>query len=195
MIQSVRLATTALALLVVSLACAGPEAPSPARLSLDGQRVMLFPVPAARPPELDAELAFWLQDRGPRVDWVLPAELQRAVDRAPAWRVRLSDLPRTVGGPRTAQRLVDPTYGEVRRVGAVVDATLALLPIEVRQVQLDAGPALELVAALVDIRGGQVLWMTTVRGAAAHGAAAGTTAGAATVVAETLARTLLRDEE
>jgi hypothetical protein len=46
--------------------------------------------------------------------------------------------------------------------------------------------AMELTVALVDIRGGDVLWMRTVRGEAADG----TAHGAATAVAEALARTL-----
>jgi len=187
-----RLAAPALAVLVVASACGRGGSPAPATFDLDGQRIMLFPVLGTDPPELDAELAYWLQDRGPAVDWVLPEDLQRAVDRAPAWRVTLSDLPRVVVGPRDAPRLVDPTYGEVRRIGAMVDALLALLPVEVREIEVDGSPGLELMAAFVDIRGGQVLWMTTVRGMAEHGAPG----AAARNVAEALARGLMprRDE-
>lgn len=181
-----------LALVITAVACGSAGSPAPAPSSLDGQRIMLFPVRTTDPPQLDAELAYWLQDRGPAIHWMLPDDLQRVVDRAPAWRVTLSDLPRVVAGPRGARRLVDPTYGEVRRIGAMVDAPLALLPVEVRAVEVDGTPALELVAALVDIRGGQVLWLHTVRGVATPGASG----SAATAVAAALARALMprRDE-
>lgn len=189
-------ATLIVTLLLLALsACgrAGPTTPTP--LTLDGQRVMLLPVRAVDPAALNAELAFWLVDRAPATDWLLAEELQRTVDRAPAWRVRLDALPRTIAGLRTSSPyLEDPAYGQLRQLGAVVDATLALMPVSVRQVggQLGAplgdgtAHALELTIALVDVRGGQVLWLGTVRGEAP----AGEERALATAVAEALARAM-----
>jgi hypothetical protein len=121
---------------------------------------MLLPVRAPAPGQLDAELAFWLTDRSPTTEWLLPGELQSAVDRAPAWRVRLETLHRPVadvgGGDR---RLRDPLYGVLRQLGAVVDASYAVVPFSAVEVEDSAGTALRLPVAVVDIRGGRVLWM------------------------------------
>jgi hypothetical protein len=181
---------TALVLALALSGCGRGVLSEPAPPALDGHRVMLLPVRIGDPPALDAELAFWLPDRSPAVDWVLPAELQRAVDRAPGWRVRLDALPREiVDARRRSPYLVDPTYSEVRRLGAVTDATLALMPVAVRDAADGAPGELELTVALVDIRGGQVLWIRSVRGRSADGSAH----GAAAAVAEALARTLFPD--
>jgi hypothetical protein len=172
----------------VSLSACGRAKPAPPTpLSLDGQRVMLLPVRSVDPPALDAELAFWLADRAPATDWVAAEELQRAVDRAAGWRVRLDALPRSIAGLGTSSPyLEDPAYGQIRQLGAVVDATLALLPVSVRQVSEGPAHALELTIALVDIRGGQLLWLGTVRGEAR----VGEERALPTLVAETLARTM-----
>jgi hypothetical protein len=162
-----------------------PTPPTPP--SLEGQRVMLLPVRVGEPEALNAELGYWLTERAPATEWVLPDELQRALDRAPAWRVRLSTLPRDITqSPGRGPQLVDPTYGALRRLGAVVDATLALMPVTARQVGDPGAPVLELTAAVVDIRGGRVLWVLAVHApvdpAAPHAAPA--------AVAEALARAL-----
>ncbi len=159
--------------------------------SLDGQRVMVLPVPAGAPAELDAELHFWLGQRAPDIDWVPAHELQRALDRAPAFRVPLDSLPREiVDAGRRAPYLVDPAYGALRRLGAIVDALVAVMPVAVRQVGDEPGSALELDAALVGVRGGRVIWITTVTGRSADGSAA----GAVAAVAEALARAVVPDE-
>jgi hypothetical protein len=176
--------------LAVALAAAGcgrGVLPEPAPPLLEGHRIMLLPVRAADPPALNAELSFWLPERSPGVDWVLPDELQRTVDRAPALRVRLDALPRdVVDAGRRSPYIVDPAYGELRRIGAVTDATLALMPMAVRELGAAPSTELELSVALVDIRGGQVVWIRTVRGRSADGSAH----GAVAAVAEALARTL-----
>lgn len=178
-----------MAVTVAGLAACGRPAPQqpPAPPMLDGQRVMLLPVRAGDPPELDVELARWLTERSPTIEWLLPDELQAVMDRAPAWRVRLDAMPRNVAQPRSREPyLVDPTYGDLRRLGAIVDVHLAILPVTVRRIESEGSIALELTAALVDIRGGRVLWMATARGEAPSGSPEVAVAG----VAEALARTL-----
>jgi hypothetical protein len=187
-----RVAGRAVALLgVVALGLAAgcgrgtpPQLPPPA---LEGQRVMILPVLAGSPPELDTEIGNRLPQRAPATDWLLPDELQAMLDRAPAWRVRLNALPRHIAdaGGR-APRLVDPTYGSLRQLGAIADAMVALMPIMVRQEATAAGLVLELDVALVNVRGGQVLWIRTVRGEAADGSVR----AAAAAAAETLATAL-----
>lgn len=158
------LATTGLA-----LACGGkggdgePTVPPPAP-DLRGVRVMLLPVQVPAPEALDAELAFWLVDRSPATDWVLPAELQAAVDRAPAWRLRLHTIPRRIGDLGGGDQVVrDPLYGALRQLGAVVDSDYAVVPMAVVERMDSVGLELAVAMAVVDIRGGRVLWLHTVR--------------------------------
>jgi hypothetical protein len=140
-----------------------PAAPPPAP-DLRGVRVMLLPVQAPAPERLDAELAFWLEDRAPSTDWVLPVELQAAVDRAPAWRLRLDGLPRPIGDLGGGERVVrDPLYGALRQLGAVVDSDYALVPVSTGLRTDSTGLELAMAMAVVDIRGGRVLWLHTVR--------------------------------
>lgn len=164
---------------------AGPATPPPAP-NLAGARVMLLPAQAGSPAQLDAELAFWLTDRAPHTDWLLPEALQATVDRSPAWRVRLDALPRQVVDAGGERRVVDPLYGTLRQLGAIEDTHVALVPMAAREVSDTAGAVLELTAALVDIRAGRVVWLGTVRG---RGPAAGGAPVAA--AAEALARALV----
>jgi hypothetical protein len=179
---------TLVVLLGLSMPACGRTAPSaPVPPVLEGQRVMLVPVHASDPAGLDAELAHWLPVRAPGVEWVLPAELQAVMDRAPAWRVRLSAMPRSIAQRRSREPyLVDPTYGDLRRLGAIVDVGLAVLPVATRQLEGEGWRALELTVALVEIRGGRVVWLATVRA----DVPAVSPDGGAGAVAEVLARTL-----
>lgn len=180
-----------LALALATLACGGrardgdPAPPPP--LDLSGMRVMLLPAPAPAPGQLDAELAFWLGDGSPTTDWVLPAELQAAVERAPAWRLRLDTVQRGIvdvgAGDR---RVLDPLYGALRQLGAVVDSDYALVPMSVAERADSLGVELAVAMAVVDIRGGRVLWLHTARSAGNPERAA-----AVASVAELVARSLL----
>lgn len=181
-----------LALILAAISCGGrggdgePSVPPPAP-NLSGVRVMLLPVPAPAPGRLDAELAFWLEDRSPSTDWVLPAELQAAVDRAPAWRLRLDTVQRQVGDLGGGERVIrDPLYGALRQLGAVVDSDYAVVPMAVTERTDSLGLEVAMAMAVVDIRGGRVLWLHTVRagGNADRGSAVAS-------VAELVARSLL----
>jgi hypothetical protein len=176
----------AVALTLLAAGCARPQPLPPAPRALDGQRIMLLPARAGSPASLDAELAFWLGDRAPAVEWILPAELQQMVDRQPGWRVRLIALPRDIADPGRSPYVPDPTYGEIRRLGAVADALLALMPVAVRETAGPEGAVLELTAAVVDVRVGQVLWLGTVRSGAIGGAAGDGIASAAEALAQAL---------
>lgn len=164
----------------------GEPAPPPPPPDLTGARVMLLPVRTGSPAGLDAELRFWLTDRAPNTTWILPDELQRAADRSPAWRVDLAALPRPVAEIGGGQYQVkDPLYSAIRRLGAVEDTNVALVPVAVREVATETGPVLELMAAVVDVRAGRVAWLGTVRGQPTGGEAS------AASVAEALARALV----
>lgn len=141
----------------------------------------------------DAEIAFALRERGDRVDWVFPDELRRALARAPGVRVRMDALPVGDFRSREVKRIGDPLYGEIRRLGGLSDASVALVPIDVGRRATAEGepPALEIAAALLEVRGGRVLWFGVVDAAVDGGSGAPPLARAA----DALARALLPGRE
>lgn len=160
-----------------------PE-PPPA-MDLAGSRVMIMPARARAPVELDQELVARLTDRAPRTDWIPPAEIRETVASIPA-RFSL-DAPRRLvdlGGGQL--RLQDPLYGDVRRLAAVLDASMAVVPLTTTVSRDSLGTTLELGVVVVSIHGGRVLWFHTVTGGPGE-----TAAVAAADAAAALARTLI----
>jgi hypothetical protein len=171
-------------------ACARPAPPSAdarqrAFPDLGGRAVMLLPVQAAVPTigvppgaeafplgadaraALEAELAYWLPARVTRARWVLPAAIERAVGQSPTLDVRVRDL--TVRDFQRArlEMIGDPLYGELRRVAALMDTRVALLPVGALWVRDPTGMGrVHLALALIDTFGGDVVWYGVVAGAA-----------------------------
>lgn len=136
----------------------------------------------------DAELAFGLHERGVAVEWILPDQVEEVLQRSPGIRASLTGLP--VGQFLQAEvlRVGDPLYGELRRLGALVDAEVVLLPVQMA-LAADAGsePTVRVWTALIDIRTGRVLWFSILDGGAFP---AGDPRGLASAV-ETMTRTML----
>ncbi len=155
---------------------------------LRGATVMLVPALTGSPAQVDAELAFWLQDRAPDTEWILPAKLEAVAARTPQWRLTLRNDPRTVVEvSRGQRRLADPLYGDLRKLAAVLDAGYALVPMTVRAGAGPDGAAATITAAFVNVRGGEIVWMGTVGGEAPAG---GDEAAAVAAAASALARAL-----
>lgn len=139
--------------------------------ALEGHRVMVLPVqstPGVEGPA-DAELHFALQDRGPRIGWVFPAEMREVLVRSPGLDVHMDALPVGVFRQAEVERIGDPLYGELRRLAAVADADVALVPLEVRPALDSLGAVvedggLEVTATLINARNGRVLWFGVVAG-------------------------------
>ncbi len=127
---------------------------------------MLLPVQEAAgvSGDIDPELAFALQARGPDVHWVLPASLDSALVRSPGLQTRTHGLPVSVFGAAPIERIGDPLYGDLRRLAAVANADVALLPIRASMEQEGTGSAVRLWAALVEVRSGRVLWFGIIQG-------------------------------
>jgi hypothetical protein len=172
----------------VLAACASSPAPPAADTAqqpfpdIGGQRVMMLPVqhvvPAISPPAtadttrpmlalsseslraVEAELAYWLPEHAPRVRWVLPDAIERAVQGSAALgAITVRDLPVRDFQRSRLQSIGDPLYGDLRRVAVVTDARLALLPIGAVWIPETAGAGrVHLAAALIDTMGGRVLW-------------------------------------
>lgn len=167
--------TAACALVMGLSACAhNPPPPGPGTLrgtppDLSGQRVMLLPAQRVIGVggDLDSELAFALQERGAGVSWVLPSELDEALERAPGLDTRTHNLPVDLFLAGEVQRIGDPLYGDLRRLGAVANAELAFLPVQAAfEPVADGGEggAVRLWASLLDVRTGRVLWFAIVEG-------------------------------
>ncbi|MBI4544978.1 MAG: hypothetical protein HY703_07285 [Gemmatimonadetes bacterium] len=117
--------------------------------------------------DVDSEIAYWLGERGPRVRWVFPPRLERALARTPALGIQLHSLAVSSFYRAKVQRIGDPLFGDLRRLGALVDARYALLPVAGGYVAAVAGGSqVEIAAALIDTIGGDVLWFGVFRGVA-----------------------------
>jgi hypothetical protein len=135
---------------------------------LRGQRVMVLPFQLRRGghADVDAEFLFALRSRPVAAQWVGPGDLQDALARNPGTGVRLDALnvqPFLVG---EVQRVGDPLFGELYRLGTLVDARLAVLPVEVRsRPEGEQGDrVVEAGAAVLDTRTGHVLWYGIMEG-------------------------------
>lgn len=188
-----RLALAAAA--VIAAGCAGrAPAPEPGASQgtppdLRGSRVMVLPVQdgAAVQGDIDAEIGFALGDRGEGVTWVLPGRLQEAVDRSPGLGARVRGLPVGIFSSAEVRRVGDPLYGDLRRLGSLVDADAALIPVRAWVAPGEGGERILLSAALIQVRTGRVLWFGVVEGDVREPGDPGALASAV----ERLARTLL----
>jgi len=136
----------------------------------------------------DAELAFGLSERSAGVDWVLPAEVQERLSRSPGVQSNLRGLPVSPFLQAEVQRVGDPLYGDLRRLGALVGAEAVLLPVQAA-LESEAGsePAVVFWTALIEIRTGRVLWFSVLEG---EPAPVGDPRGLASAV-EVVTRTML----
>jgi hypothetical protein len=190
------------ALLVVA-ACARsapPPTPDVAQTrppDLSGERVMVLPAqPGPRAtgvgepvPGLDGEIAFWLAESAPRVDWVFPPAIERALARSPSLDIRLDALAVSSFHRAEVRNIGDPLFGDLRALNALVGARYALLPVAAAFVQDTAsGGRVEMNVALIDTQGGRVLWFGAVAGEDGRAGSPETAATAARALARVIAR-------
>ena len=137
--------------------------------------------------DVDAEVAFALRHRGNGITWIFPPRLQEALDRSPGLGGRIRGLPVGVFDAAEVHRVGDPLYGDLRRVAALVDAEVALVPVRAWSHSSQEGPRVRISSALIHVRTGRVSWFGVVEGDAAEGSDPAGLASAA----EALARALL----
>lgn len=165
-----------------TLACGGGGAnvPTPGTTfgavpNLQGQSVMVLPVQIRQevPASVDAgpELRFALEQRGPSVRWLFPDTLRTITARSPGIQAPLEGLPVGVFFQAQVERIGDPLYGHLRRLGALASSPLVLIPIRLRYRSMPETvgdrvfePAMELTAVLIHIQSGRVLWFGIVDG-------------------------------
>lgn len=196
--------TLLLGALLLSAACAGrrsepptPDEPQRPPPDLSGERVMVLPAqPAAGAspigvpvPGLDEEIAFWLAESAPRVDWVFPPDIQRALDRSPSLDIRIDALAVSSFHRAQVQRIGDPLFGDLRALNVLVNARYALVPVAAGYVQGTTGEGrVEMHLALIDTQGGAVLWFGAVAGDPGPMGSREVTATAGRELARTLTR-------
>jgi hypothetical protein len=176
MLRCLRAAGSPAALALV-LGCAGATPPpgpgeSTGRVpELRGQSVMVLPFQIRRgiAGDPDAELAFALATRDPAVEWILPETMRAALRASPGLDARLEDLPVDVFLQTEVDRVGDPVFGVLRRLGALTGSDLALLPVLIAATSGPDGgaPSVEIAVALIAIRSGRVLWYGVEAGAGA----------------------------
>lgn len=170
-----------------------PPAPGATRggvPDLQGAQVMVLPVQATRgvAGNPDAELGYALETRGDGVRWLMPGTLRDALARSPALDVPLDALPVGMFLRVRVDRVGDPLYGQLRRLAALTGGRLALVPVEVRHraTTPERPGAIEMVAALLDVGTGRVLWFGVAEGEPGDGGSARALASAADALARQL---------
>jgi hypothetical protein len=183
----------ALAVLSAAVAgCAGRQTAPPGAgyerggvPELRGARVLLLPLQlrTGGHPDFDRELEFALRQGPGGADWVAPAAIREMLERSPGTRVAIDQLPVRAFLAGELLRVGDPLFGELYRLGALAGASWALLPVEAKARTEGSEEAIELSAALVDVRTGQVVWFGIVAGSPGAPGALATSASAAEALA------------
>jgi len=132
----------------------------------------------------DAELAHALRTRGEGVAWVFSPDMEEMLARSPSVTARLRDLPVRIFLQAEVNRIGDPLFGNLIRLGGLTGADVALIPVELRYQE---SGRFQLGAALIEVRNARVLWYGVVEGAVGEAEDPAALAS----VAEALARAIL----
>lgn len=154
---------------------------------LRGVKVLALPLQIVSGAHADVarEIEFALRARTGGGGWVLPDEIRALLRANPGTQITVDALPVDIFLARQVQRVGDPLFGDLYRLGVMTDATYALLPIQARsQEDAETGEAVvEIVAALLEVRSGRVLWHGIVGGSSAAPGALSSSASAAEALA------------
>lgn len=134
------------------------------------------------------EVAHALRTRTSDVDWIFSDELEAIKARSPGVDIAVRGLPVGVFLNAEVERIGDPLYGQLRRMGAIANSDIALIPLSIGVGAEGVGGAtvVEIVATIVDVRSGRVIWFGIVAGRPGSVADFGTLASAVEELAETL---------
>ena len=157
--------------LLFLISCGPPPAPpGPGEArgmipDLSGYTVMVLPVQQKYgvPEELtvDPELAYALRARGRAVTWVFPPEIDEILQRSPGVRVQTHGLPVQVFKQAEVNRIGEPLFGIMLRLGGLTGADIALIPVELRYGE---DGAYILSVALLGVRTGRVSFYGVMEG-------------------------------
>jgi hypothetical protein len=110
---------------------------------------------------LDAELAFFLAEQAPRVQWVSSDVVKRRAANSRSINVHPEALSVSQFASAQIRRIGDPLWGDLRLLGEVVNARYAVLPFAAGYTKVAAtqNVRVEIGAALIDTGNGNVLWI------------------------------------
>ena len=112
--------------------------------------------------EIDAELAYWLNERAKNVRWVTPEAIDKLLARTPGLDIKPRALDVASFRRARVQRIGDPLFGDLKRLAVVLDARYALVPIAAEF--KPANNRLESAFALIDTTFGDVVWFGVLSG-------------------------------
>ena len=151
---------------------------------------MVFPVQIRTgvPGDATPEIVFALRARGTEINWIFPDELEAHLARAPAVDSAVRGLPVGIFLSAEVQRIGDPLFGQLRRLGALSGSDIALIPVAVRAGAEGVGgtSVVEIAATIVNVRDGRVIWFGIVAGRPGSVADFGPVASAVESLVETL---------
>jgi len=118
------------------------------------------------PGDVDAELEFALKAREGGVEWAFPEELERVARRTPTLDLNIYRLATDIFMAGEIDRIGDPLFRDLLGLSALTGTELALIPVQVRHREWteDRDEAIELVAVLIEVNSGQVLWNAILEG-------------------------------
>jgi hypothetical protein len=157
-------------------ACSGSAEPPLSTLpsaGMAGQRMAVVPVqrPGDYAAEAEDEMVYALEAREGSATWIFPDEVRSRMARAPGLDAPVDALPVDVFLRAEVERVGDPLYGMLRRIAAVTDADRILIPVGVSfrpERETEEGeveePAVQVLAAVVDVLTGRVLWLGVAEG-------------------------------
>jgi len=184
-------------LITLLTACGGGQNPPQAGQTtgsipdLMGRKVLVLPTQIVDgvPEPIDPEIEFALREHGEGIDWVMPAEIRRQVDRTPGMDLKVDDLPVGIFLRAEIERVGDPLFGYIRRLAAVSGASVAVIPVQVRyRAETETQEsAVEIVTAVLDAVSGRVFWTGVIEGDPGPADDLGTLASAANKLAQNLA--------
>lgn len=187
----------------------GVDAPAAPPPDVSGMTIMVLPAQPATPISIvfdttvagterldpdaltsfDAELAYWLTERGVRTRWIAPEAVIRAIARSPTLGFTARTL--AVGDFERARMEIigEPLYGELRWLSGLMNARYALVPVGIAYARNAEGDRrVHVAAALIDTMGGHVLWFGVLAGDTGAEHAPGLVASAARELAMRLVR-------
>lgn len=131
------------------------------------------------PPDRVARLAWadsligaMLQQHGPEIEWVLPAELRKIAARAPNMVTDPDRMGQAIMRSSGLNLVPDPLRSYLRSLSAMSDGRLVMIPAALRLLPDSSGVRAELVLVMADSRNGRVVWRS-------HPTATGATPSAA----------------
>lgn len=174
--ESLKPLALALAFALALTSCARPHAPPPLPSAasapvLAGVKVVLFPVQAGSVPSpvpqqhwpvdrarLTSEIAYWVQQAKAAPGWITPEQIERAIERSPGLNVDPQALAVGVFQRAQVKSIGDPLFGDIRKIAAVFDGQLVVVPVAAEYVGATRDSArLEIATAVIKLDA-DVLW-------------------------------------